>query len=128
MADLTERFEQEHLPRKRPRTAGDYRAAIRLHIALALKNLKVQDVTFAAVDRLHRSITRKGSPYAANRAVALLSKMFSLAVVDQPRYATLTRGAQDKINPHCRSHGDGRKRKRRHCDSSVGPHSRGRLR
>jgi integrase len=42
--------------------------------------LKVQDVTFADVDRLHRSITRKGSPYAANRAVALLSKMFSLAV------------------------------------------------
>src|SRR5262249_26497891 len=22
-------------------------------------------------------------------------------IVDQPRYATLTRGAQDKINPHC---------------------------
>jgi integrase len=78
--DLIERFEQEHLPRKRPSTADDYRRSLRLHIRPALKNLKVADVTFSDIDRLHRKITAQGSPYQANRTIALASKMFSLAI------------------------------------------------
>jgi integrase len=80
VADLIDRFEQEHLPRKRPRTADDYRRSLRLHIRPALKNLKVANVTFSDLDRLHRRITAQGSPYQANRTIALASKMFSLAV------------------------------------------------
>jgi integrase len=80
VGDLIERFEQEHLPRKRPSTADDYRRSLRLHIRPALKNLKVADVTFADIDRLHRKITAQGSPYQANRTIALASKMFSLAI------------------------------------------------
>src|SRR5262249_18083198 len=35
---------------------------------------------FEDIDALHRKITKTGSTYAANRCVAVLSKMFSLAV------------------------------------------------
>jgi integrase len=80
VGDLANRFEQEHLPRKRPRTADDYRRSLRLYIRPALKNLKVADVTFSDIDRLHRRITAAGSPYQANRVIALASKMFSLAI------------------------------------------------
>jgi integrase len=80
VAELIERFEQEHLPRKRPSTAADYRRSLRLYIRPALKNLKVAAVTFSDIDRLHRRITAQGSPYQANRTIALASKMFSLAI------------------------------------------------
>jgi integrase len=45
-----------------------------------LRHAKVADVSFTDIDGLHRKITRHGSPYQANRVVALLSKMFSLAI------------------------------------------------
>jgi integrase len=81
MVDLMERFRAEHLPRKRPRTGADYEQLIANHIAPHFgKHVKVADVTFADCDALHRKITRSGSTYAANRCIAVLSKMFSLAV------------------------------------------------
>ena len=43
-----------------------------------LGNRKVIDVTRRDIENLHRSLKR--APYRANRALALLSKMFSLAV------------------------------------------------
>ncbi len=79
--ELCDRFEQEHLPRKRPRTAEDYRRMLAIHVRPHFgPHAKVQDVAFADVDALHRKITKSGSPYAANRCVAIVSKMFSLAV------------------------------------------------
>jgi integrase len=94
VGDLIERFEQEHLPRKRPSTADDYRRSLRLHIRPALKNLKVADVTFADIDRLHRKITAQGSPYQANRTIALASKMFSLAIRWRMRTDNPARGIE----------------------------------
>jgi integrase len=41
--------------------------------------MKVAAVAFTDIDRLHRKITKTGSSYAANRTIAMLSKMFSLA-------------------------------------------------
>ena len=41
---------------------------------------KAADVAYADIDRLHRKITAAGHPYAANRTLSLLSKMFTLAV------------------------------------------------
>jgi integrase len=80
MAELCDRFEAEHLPRKRPRTAGDYRHTLRLHVRPHFgEHVKVAAVTFGDVDALHRKITRSGSPYMANRVVSMLSKMFGLA-------------------------------------------------
>jgi integrase len=78
---LCDRFEAEHLPRKRPRTADDYHRMLAIHVRPHFgQHTKVADVRFEDVDALHRKITRSGSTYAANRCIAVLSKMFSLAV------------------------------------------------
>jgi integrase len=81
MAGLCDRFTAEHLPRKRTSTAADYRRMltkyIKPHFGL---HTKVEDVRFENIDALHRAATRNGGPYVANRCVAVLSKMFSLAV------------------------------------------------
>ena len=79
VADLAARFKEEHLPKKRPATRRSYEALINNDILPALKQLRVADVSFSHVDSLHRKITNRGSPYQANRTVAVLSKMFSLA-------------------------------------------------
>ena len=76
--ELAERFKSEFLPSKRPSTAADYRALIDNHVLPALGAMKVADVTFADVDRLHRSM--RETPYRANRCAAVLSKMFSLSI------------------------------------------------
>jgi integrase len=94
VGDLIDRFEQEHLPRKRPGTVDNYRRSLRLYIRPALKNLKVADVTFADLDRLHRRITAAGSPYQANRVIALASKMFSLAIRWQMRRDNPAKGIE----------------------------------
>jgi integrase len=81
MLDLIERFRSEHLPKKRPRTASEYGYLLQLHIEPHFsRHVKVADVRFEDINALHRKITKSGSPYAANRTIALLSKMFALAV------------------------------------------------
>src|SRR5262249_50601500 len=81
MLDLIERLRVEHLPKKRPRTASEYRYLLQLHIEPHFgRHTKVADVRFEDIDALHRKITKSGSPYAANRTIALLSKMFALAI------------------------------------------------
>jgi integrase len=80
VADLCQRFKDEHLPKKRPRTRRDYEALIDNYILPALSNHKVTEVTFSDIDSLHRKITKSGATYQANRAVAVLSKAFNLAI------------------------------------------------
>lgn len=80
VANLCTRFIEEHLPRKRPATQRDYRRIIAQEVLPTLKHIKVADVTFNDIDGLHRVITKRGTPYIANRTVAVLSKMFSLAI------------------------------------------------
>jgi integrase len=81
VAELCDRFEAEHLPRKAPSTAGEYRRSLRNHVRPFFGlHTKVGDVAFADIDRLHRRLTAEGKPFAANRTLALVSKMFSLAV------------------------------------------------
>ncbi|MEQ1955329.1 site-specific integrase [Mesorhizobium sp. CN2-181] len=80
VADLCDRFEEDHLGSKREATARDYKALIRREIRPALKHRRVDEVEFSDIDALHRKITRRGAPYLANRTVAVLSKMFALAM------------------------------------------------
>jgi integrase len=81
MADLVQRFEEEHLPRKRLGTARFYSLILKGHVLPHFgPHLKVADITFADCDALHRKITKAGHPYAANRAKAVLTKMFNLAI------------------------------------------------
>jgi integrase len=81
VADLIQRFEDEHLPRKRPGTSADYKRMLHNHIAPHFgKSIKVADVTHEDVQKLHDKISRAGHLHRANRVIAVLSKMFSLAI------------------------------------------------
>jgi integrase len=81
MKQLCDRFDAEHLPRKRPITAMNYRLLLDRHIRPHFgAQCKVEEVTFADCDALHRKITAQGSPYAANRTMAVVAKMFALAI------------------------------------------------
>jgi integrase len=77
--DLIDRYLAEHAPRKRERSRQEDESLIRQWIRPELGNKRVADLRHADVEKLHRKITAKGVPIRANRAAALLSKMFSLA-------------------------------------------------
>jgi len=103
MLDLIERFRTEHLPKKRPGTARDYECLLRLHIAPHFgQHMKVADVRFENIDALHRKVTAAGSPYQANRTIALLSKMFALAVRWHMRESNPVKGIEKNREYHRR--------------------------
>jgi integrase len=80
VADLIERFEQEHLTRKRASTAAEYKHILDKHVGPHFgEHVKVADVTHDDIIRLHSRITKAGHPYRANAMVRVASKMFSLA-------------------------------------------------
>jgi integrase len=79
VADLCARFERDYLPRKRPTTQRVYRQQIGADILPALGGMKVAAVSHAGVDAWHRKLGDR-APTHANRTLALLSKMFSLAI------------------------------------------------
>jgi integrase len=81
VADLCARFVEEYLPRNRPGTVANYTALLDRYVKPHFGNhTKVGDVRFEHIDALHRKISKAGRPYAANRTVAVLSRMFSLAI------------------------------------------------
>jgi integrase len=95
IAELADRFEQMHLPRKRPSTQEHYRGILRLHIRPYFgQHVKVADVKFADADALHRHVTKHAGAYVANRAHAILSKMLSLAVMWGMRDDNPARGVE----------------------------------
>jgi integrase len=94
IGDLCDRFIAEYLPRKRPSTQHTYRLQIDNEIRPALGRLKVAEVTFADTDGLHRKITARGTAYRANRIIALLSRMFTMAILWQWRADNPCRGVE----------------------------------
>ena len=76
MADLADRYLKDHAVKKR--SERDDKSIISNIVTPGLGRLKVVDVRYADVDRLHRKM--KAIPYRANRTVSLLSKMFNLAI------------------------------------------------
>jgi integrase len=107
VADLAERYEAEHLPTKRPRSAVEDRALFRTYILPVLGRIRVADVTTADVRRLHREITYAGKPVRANRMLALARTLFGCAVGWGMRADNPARGGRGgiAINPE-----DGRER------------------
>jgi integrase len=80
MADLCQHFEAEHLPRLRHLSRTYYPKMLKTRVLPFFgAKTKVADIAYADIDRFHRAITAEGTPYAANRYVGVLSKMFSLA-------------------------------------------------
>jgi integrase len=79
ITDLCDRFKEEHLNKLRPKTRADYSLIINNELVPALGKLKVAAVDFEHVERLHRKIAHH-APILANRTLAVLSKMFALAI------------------------------------------------
>ena len=77
VADLWRRYEAEHLPRKKAKSTEDDQQKARDYVLPKLGRLRVNEVTRADVQRLHQSLAAR--PYQANRVLALVSKMMSLA-------------------------------------------------
>jgi integrase len=85
VADLADRYLLEHAEaKKKPSSVAADRTNLNRHVLPALGHLKVLEVTAAEVANLHASIGRRQvrgrkTTGAANRVLALVSKMFSLA-------------------------------------------------
>ena len=75
--DLWDRFEKEHLSKRKESTKRHYRQIWQIHVRKALGTKKVIDVNRDDIHRLHHKMSKH--PYQANRAIAVLSKMFNLA-------------------------------------------------
>jgi integrase len=75
---VCDRFLRDHVDAKRKLTTqSNYRSIINLHIRPALGTTRTGEVSFQDVAQLHASMVDR--PYQANRTLAVLSKMFSLA-------------------------------------------------
>ncbi len=78
VGDLAQRYLQRHAATKKKASSAKTDASnLTNHVLPALGRQKVAEVTRANVTRLHHNMRR--TPGAANRVLALLSKMFNLA-------------------------------------------------
>ena len=78
MEDLAERYLREHADvKKKPSSAKMDHVNLRLHVLPILGMQRVETMTRADIARLHHGM--RATPGAANRVLALLSKMLSLA-------------------------------------------------
>jgi integrase len=86
--ELAARFLAEHAEAKRkPLTASNYHLLVDVHVLPWLGDYKADRVTIVDVAELHRAIAKKrhngkrviGGQYQANRAIAVISSMYSFA-------------------------------------------------
>lgn len=78
MRDLWARFEAEHLTKRRPGTQKAYKGLWKAYGG-KLAAHKVAEIESSEIEAQHARIATK-TPYRANRWLAMLSKMFSLAL------------------------------------------------
>lgn len=77
-ADFAARYLKEHAsPHKKPSSVRDDRANLKNHLLPAFGNRKLDDIDRQDVARLHHQLA--DTPVAANRVLALLSHMFTMA-------------------------------------------------
>jgi integrase len=80
VADLVERWREDVAPKKRERSRGEDGSLIRQWLIPELGKELVAEVRRADVEKLHNKITKYGAPVRANRAIAMLSRLFNLAI------------------------------------------------
>jgi integrase len=79
ISDLASAYLEQHaIPKKRPKSVANDRSMIDKIILPRFGRQTVQGVTVREVQLVHSAMA--GTPYQANRVLALLSKMFALAV------------------------------------------------
>lgn len=80
VSDLLDRYLTGHVEKKNKASTEDHaRRLVDKILRPALGKLKVADVTLADIERFHSGMSK--TPYDANRALAALSKAFTLAEV-----------------------------------------------
>lgn len=78
VAQLAERYLERHaVPKKKPKSVDEDRRNLKLHILPRLGRLPVAELDRREVGDLHHAM--RATPYVANRVLALLSKMLTLA-------------------------------------------------
>ena len=81
VGELADRYIAEHLRlHNKPSTAVEFERLVTARIKPAFGSLRLGNLTRSDVKAWHTALRR--SPYAANRALAVLRKMFSLAVYE----------------------------------------------
>lgn len=78
MEELAKNYIERHGYKKKPKSLKEDLNLLKTIILPALSRLKVSHVTRRDIETLHKNFQK--TPYQANRALALLSKMFSLAI------------------------------------------------
>lgn len=68
-------FFDEHVSKLKPGSIRSYTTIITKHLMPAFGKIRVKDMTYSDIAKLHHSM--KATPYLANRSVAVLSKFFS---------------------------------------------------
>lgn len=76
-ADVWNRFDTDILPSRKPTTAKEYRSQWEKLIEPKFGKQRVEAITTSEIDRFHKSM--RSSPYRANRVLALLRRLMSLA-------------------------------------------------
>ena len=77
LSDVWTRFEKEHLPQRKPATRAEYESQWRDLIDPKFGKTKVESLARGDIDKFHKAM--KETPYRANRTLALLSRLMSLA-------------------------------------------------
>ena len=80
IADLCDQYIEGYLPNKRESSQRDDKGMISGIIRPKLGSRKIEGLRRAEIKEFHRSM--KGTPYRANRVLALLSTMFNFAIND----------------------------------------------
>lgn len=78
VADLRARYDEVHLPRKKPLSQRDDKSLWNQLIIPAMGHRDVAKLTMADFADFHHAL--RHTPYRANRAIALLHKAFNLAI------------------------------------------------
>lgn len=78
VSELCDRYLEDHAPLKKSRAADQRR--IEKVIRPSIGRLRIEEVDRSKIEQLYRRIGSMRGPYEANRTLALLSTMFSLAV------------------------------------------------
>ncbi len=81
VVDLAKRYREEHLPSKAQASQVTDNRMIGKNVLPELGRRKVAEVHLGDIKAFHKRITDSSGPVHANRVLALLSKMFSLALV-----------------------------------------------
>lgn len=85
LADVWARFAEQHLPQRKPQTRYEYESQWKDVLSPNFGKLAIDKITRGEVDRLHKRM--RETPYRANRVLALMSRLMTLAEVWELRPA-----------------------------------------